>query len=66
MLVLGRWLDRWWTSLLGVSPHRQDIRDRLVALPALPEADRLRVKPPLARKPRTFQEWAEQYSRRRA
>lgn len=43
-------------------PDRADILRRLRDLPALPEAERMRTKPPTRPKPTTIDEWKRRYS----
>lgn len=60
---------RWvWSALAGETPHRQDVRDRFLALPELPEAARMQTRPTVAPKPKpkTIAEWTRQHGRKRA
>lgn len=52
-----RWLLTFSTLFAGMKPHRQDVRDLFVALPALPESERMRHSRRAMRKPKSLAEW---------
>lgn len=61
-----RWLTRFSTLFVATTPHRQDVRDRFAALPALPEADRMRHSRKATRTPKSLAEWNLLHGRKRA
>jgi hypothetical protein len=60
-------MTRFWAWLVGdLPPHQQDVRDRFLSLPTIPEADRMCHGEKVRKKPRSFEEWNRTHGQRRA
>lgn len=56
---MRRWLSRWIDM---DAPQRSQVIAALKALPAIPEADRMRAKPMQRAKVQTLTEWKRRYA----
>lgn len=54
-----------WSFRRPDAPERRQVIDRLLALPTLPEADRMKTKPMTKAKPKTFEAWMQRHGTRR-